>query len=285
MYSIKRENNATWDETIIKNNELSCRWIGQAGFIFRYGKYKFIIDPYLSDSLAIKYQDKKNKHIRTMPIPVQPSEIRELDWIFITHKHTDHMDIGTIPKLIELNPECRVYIPKATAEHAFNNVRIPKKNTIQVCSGERIQLSDNIYIEAIASAHEQLDCDENGNSYYLGYIIELGRIRIYHSGDCVPYDGLYEKLNGFNIDVALLPVNGRDVNRFNNNIPGNFHFQEAVELCRKAHIPMFIAHHFGMFDFNTIDPQELLENANGMGKDIDIIIPGIDETIIINNSN
>ena len=34
-------------------------------------------------------------------------------------------------------------------------------------------------------------------------------LTIYHSGDCAPYEGLARNLSGFQIDLALLPVNGR----------------------------------------------------------------------------
>jgi hypothetical protein len=31
-------------------------WLGQAGFLVRTPRYTFLIDPYLSDSLAMKYR-------------------------------------------------------------------------------------------------------------------------------------------------------------------------------------------------------------------------------------
>jgi hypothetical protein len=36
-------------------------------------------------------------------------------------------------------------------------------------------------------------------------------------------------------------------------VPGNFTLAEALELAAQAEIPAVIAHHFGMFDFNTVD--------------------------------
>jgi L-ascorbate metabolism protein UlaG (beta-lactamase superfamily) len=61
------------------------------------------------------------------------------------------------------------------------------------------------------------------------------------------------------ITLALLPVNGRDLHRAGNGVPGNFTLAEALALCEAAGIPTMIAHHWGMFDFNTVTREELDE--------------------------
>jgi hypothetical protein len=71
---------------------------------------------------------------------------------------------------------------------------------------------------------------------------------------------LQEQLERHQIQLALLPVNGRDELRRSKGIPGNFTLEEAVDLCRCSGIPILIAHHFGMFGFNTLNP-ELIDQA------------------------
>ena len=88
----------------------------------------------------------------------------------------------------------------------------------------------------------------------------FGKLAIYHSGDIVSYKGLQEQLARHQIQLALLPVNGRDELRRSKGIPGNFTLEEAVDLCRCTGIPVLIAHHFGMFAFNTVNP-ELIDQA------------------------
>jgi L-ascorbate metabolism protein UlaG (beta-lactamase superfamily) len=55
-------------------------------------------------------------------------------------------------------------------------------------------------------------------------------------------------------DLALLPVNGRDATRAQAGIPGNFTLDEAIALCAETGMTSLLAHHFGLFAFNTIDP-------------------------------
>ena len=73
---------------------------------------------------------------------------------------------------------------------------------------------------------------------------------LYHSGDTIPYEGLAERVKAHQVDLALLPINGRG-----KGVPGNFTLAEAIQLCHRADIPYLIPHHFGMFAFNTVDPE------------------------------
>jgi L-ascorbate metabolism protein UlaG (beta-lactamase superfamily) len=121
-------------------------------------------------------------------------------------------------------------------------------------------------ITGFAAAHEGLERDAAGRHVFLGYGIESGGLRIYHSGDCIPYPGLQDAVRRFAPQLALLPVNGRDGDRLAKGIPGNFTLDEAVALTRDAGVPVMVAHHFGLFDFNTLDPEEIdraAERADG----------------------
>jgi L-ascorbate metabolism protein UlaG (beta-lactamase superfamily) len=62
-----------------------------------------------------------------------------------------------------------------------------------------------------------------------------------------------EQLAEKQIDVALLPINGRDEVRLSRGVPGNFTVTEAIALCKAAAIGHMVGHHWGMFDFNTIE--------------------------------
>jgi len=58
----------------------------------------------------------------------------------------------------------------------------------------------------------------------------------------------------FGSDVLLLPVNGRDEARKAAGIPGNLTLDEVIALASASDAAYLVAHHFGMFAFNTIDP-------------------------------
>ncbi len=252
---------------------LYLRWLGQAGFYIGYNGNFLMIDPYLSDFLAEKYKGKEFPHIRMMPIPVHPSEITEVDFIFCTHGHSDHMDPGTLPLLAQKDSGRKFVVPKAEKIKAMER-GIPERQMILVNDGDSLSLNVNVKLDVIPSAHEKLDKNENSEYYYLGYILTIGPYKIYHSGDCVPYPGLAEKLKRSAIDIALLPVNGRDEYRQERGVPGNFTLNEAIELCRESNIPNLIVHHFGMFFFNTVSSDFLEQTVEtAKNESLNIVIP------------
>lgn len=231
-------------------------WLGQAGFILRFQKTTILLDPYLSDALAIKYKGKKYPHTRMIDPPVALSSLTHIDFFISTHSHSDHMDPGLIPVILQNNPDCLFILPESSKDIGMER-GIPKENMLFMNDGKKFMLNENISIHGVASAHEELDVDSQGNNLYLGYVFNFDELTVYHSGDCILYPGLKEKLDTFGIDLALLPVNGRsDILRYD-KIAGNFNFPEALQLIDDLQIPFMIPHHYGMFDFNTVNVEDL----------------------------
>lgn len=226
-------------------------WLGQAGFAIKSGETVIMIDPYLSDWLAQKYGGTEFSHQRLMPSPILPEEVSRVDFVLGTHFHGDHIDPGTLPILAQRHPQCHFVTPKAVSDRVAELV--PAAQSLSINAGERIALNETISVEAIPSAHEELTINERGEHEFLGYLLTIGDVTIYHSGDCTPYPELEQHLQNRKIDLALLPVNGRDAYRLSRNILGNFTLAEAVRICQNADIPLLLAHHFGLFDFNTIN--------------------------------
>lgn len=267
-------------ETALDDNAVALAWLGQAGFALRTSRLFALVDPYLSDHLANKYQGREFPHTRMMPAPVRPEDIEGVSFVCCTHKHSDHMDPLTLPAIAGRNPDCLFIVPAAEEAHAVS-LGLPTERVCPVDAEESIKLPGGITLTAIASAHETVERDDNGRCRYLGYLLRLPNVTLYHSGDCVPYDGLAERLAAASIDVALLPVNGRDAYRRDRGVPGNMTFDEAVTLCREANIPHFMPHHFGMFDFNTVPEDELRARAAQCGDAPACHVPDADTHFVV----
>lgn len=266
---------------------LRFRWLGQAGFYGKLGQTCFAIDPYLSDSLAEKYRGQHFPHVRMCQPPVPPEQLNTLDFVFCTHAHSDHLDPGTLPVLAAKNPSAHFIIPRSAMSKARER-GVPEAQMITVNAGEVVSLTSEIRLTVIASAHETLQQDEHGNEKFLGYILQYTpraasesrsaeshaeancraicsnemksdrhAMTLYHGGDGVWYPELSEILRSHQIDVAMLPVNGRDAFRAAHGVPGNFTFDESAKLCLESRIPILVPDHFGMFDFNTLDEETL----------------------------
>ena len=85
-------------------------------------------------------------------------------------------------------------------------------------------------------------------------------------------------------DIALLPVNGRDEYRRSHNVPGNFNFEEALQLCRKTDIAYLIPHHYGMFEFNTVDPIDLQKKIATSTMPLNVVLPQLNQAYCFSKS-
>jgi len=237
---------------------MELAWLGQAGFLLRIAGRVVLIDPYLSDHLAVKYRGTRYPHTRMMPPPVEADALPQVDLVICTHRHGDHMDPGALSVLAQAHPRCRFVVP--AAETAFaEGIGLPAGRLMGAEAGLPLQPLPglDLTLHPMPAAHEQLEQDGYGRHYFLGYVILTHGLRLYHSGDCVPYEGLAEAVRALSPEVALLPVNGRDAERMANRIAGNFTLDEAIHLCVVAGVPTLIPHHFGLFTFNTADPAEI----------------------------
>lgn len=231
-------------------------WLGQAGFWIETGAHRILIDPYLSDSLARKYQGQRNDHRRMMPPPVLPEALPRPDIVLVTHAHTDHMDPETLAPLARRFPDLPIVVPAARLDVARDRIG-PAAPLIAADAGQVITPLPGLTLTVLPAAHETLDRDAAGHHFFLGYAIRSGGLTLYHSGDCIPFDGLAAAVRALAADIALLPVNGRDATRLSSGIPGNFTLPEAIALAHSANIPFLIPHHFGMFAFNTLAEAEI----------------------------
>lgn len=232
---------------------IELAWLGQAGFLLRSRDRVVLIDPYLSDHLARKYKGTRFPHERMMPAPVAADALPRVDLVVCSHRHGDHMDPATLPVLAARHPRCQFVVPAPELRHALS-LGLPHGRLILAEAGRRLHPLPGLSLDPIPAAHERFEQDEDGRHHFLGYVLNVGGLRLYHSGDCIPYDGLPERLRTLAPALALLPVNGRDVERAAARVPGNFTLDEAVSLCRDAAIPHMIAQHFGLFAFNSADP-------------------------------
>lgn len=257
---------------------LNVFWLGQAGFALRSDKRLVIVDAYLSDALAKKYRDSLFTHRRMMPPPLAVDAAVKADFLLASHAHSDHLDPGLLGDFMKANPDCRLVCP-ASARTAAMERGAPKERIVAMEPGFRAQY-DGVSIEAIASAHETVAHNDAGEHLFLGFVIEMAGLRLYHSGDCVPYEGLAAELAKRRIDVALLPVNGRDEFRTSHGIAGNFTIHEAARLCLSAGIPFIVPHHFGMFDFNTVSEAEIAQRLDGC-VGLEYMLPAVDRMLVL----
>ncbi|MFN7924123.1 MAG: MBL fold metallo-hydrolase [Bryobacteraceae bacterium] len=222
-------------------------WLGHAGFALKYHAMTFYLDPHLSVGDG-----------RMMEPPLDPSRITHAHMVLTSHAHSGHMDPGTLTALLAASARAKVVLPKSAAEHA-RSIGIGYDRMSSTDNGLRIEYffnGDYIRIYAVPSAHPDLKYTPIGGYPYLGYLIRCGGCTIYHAGDCVPYEGLAERLKPYSVNVALLPINGNS----GGNGGGNFSIEEAAQLAEDIGAQWLVPMHYGTFARSNTDVNRFLDH-------------------------
>ena len=240
-----------------KDPQLHLWWLGQSGFLLQWQGTYLLFDPYLSDSLTKKYAGTDKPHVRMTERVIPPGQLNFIDILTSSHNHTDHFDPETIHPLLQVNPTMQLIVPAANRQSAAQKLAVAA-NRITAIDYQQPLTTRNLVFNAIPSAHESLETDPQGRYKYLGYIVRAGPFTLYHPGDTVRYPGMVDHLRRWEIDIAMLPINGRDPSR---GVAGNLDGAEAVKLAQDAGMRVVIPCHYDMFEFNTVSPSEFIRAA------------------------
>ncbi len=243
-------------ETRPSPGSLAIWWLGQSGFLIKSSLGLYVIDPYLSEHLTNKYAKTDRPHVRMTEAPLRGADLTFVDLALASHKHSDHLDPGTMPDLLAASPNAQLGLPLPLLEHA-RSLGLPRDRLIGLKAGQVIDHA-GCRVRAVPSAHETLDTDDRGNHLYLGFVLEAEGLRLYHSGDSLAYEGLEDWLGPRPLDALFLPINGRDPAR---GVPGNMTAAEAVALAGRVQPRFVVPHHYDMFTFNTVPVSDFTDRT------------------------
>jgi len=223
-------------------------WLGQHSFVIKSGTTILYLDPFLSQLDG-----------RLVPPLLDAGRVNHATLIFGSHDHLDHIDRAIWPSLAAASPDAKFVIPELLREQLSESLNIPMDRFIGVDDATRITHGE-VRVTGVAASHEFFDRDPATGRYpYLGFVIEIGGLTLYHAGDTVAYDGLLARLKRWKFDAMFVPINGRDAKRYKLGIIGNMTYQEAADLAGACQPRVVIPTHYEMFAMNLGDPYAFVE--------------------------
>lgn len=232
-------------------NSMAIWGLGQMGVGVKTTKSVLLIDLCLSDIL---YEQYSTIWQRAYEPPVHPEDIIQVDYYLITHEHPDHLDPLTIAPIFHKNPTM-TFIASGWCRSYLVALGIPDNQILSLSAMEPTTLADSdVTVTAVPSAHYEKDYDTQKGYRWLGYMIEANGVRFYHAGDTIIYEDYIETLKKLpQIDVAILPMNGRDYFReVEGPASGNLLPVEGVRLAHDLDWDYLIVGHNDMYPFNCI---------------------------------
>ena len=249
-------------------HRLHVWWLGQSGFLLKHEGSFLLLDPYLSDSLTLKYAATDKPHTRMTERCIAPEALDFVKLVNSSHQHTDHFDEATLLPLAETAGGIKLVVPAAEEDRARARVDgNPAIEFVTLNDGESTIL-DGWWISAVAAAHNEVERDEEGRCKFLGYVIQRHGFSVYHSGDTLWHPGLVGSLLPFQCDLALVPINGNKPER---RVAGNLNGTEAAALAKAIGAGLAVPHHFNMFEFNTEPPDEFVGTCARLGQSCQVL--------------
>lgn len=238
-------------ETRVPYGMIAVWGLGQASFVLKGGSDIVYIDPFvMGDDLV----ESRLGISRSYPAPIGPEHIDNADYCLITHEHADHLDPIAIAAMAKAKPDTLFMAPACCSDELLAQ-GVPRDRLVVADTRRSHGENDGgVVITPVPAAHEELETDERGYHRYVGYLIRMNGVTVYHAGDTVIYDGLAERLRGEEIQLALLPINGRDAFRNGRHIVGNMNYREAAELAHLAGFDMTVPMHYDLFAGNAERP-------------------------------
>ncbi|MCX7623332.1 MAG: MBL fold metallo-hydrolase [Thermomicrobium sp.] len=247
--------------------------LGQASVALAGGGRIVLIDPFFSP-----HPD------RLVSPPLDPMELDAVDLVLVTHEHWDHLDGPTCAAIARVSPASFVCPEPIVDQLAAAGV--PRERVRGVRPGTRYDFA-GVAIRPIAAKHGLHASDAytfgtvEGVPRFLGYVVELAGVRLYHAGDTIVYEGLEEAVRAERPDVALLPINGRDWYRERLDIVGNCDVREAAQLAAAIGAELVVPLHYDMFAANLADPGEFVRFVHERRLPVSVLVLPVGQPAIL----
>jgi L-ascorbate metabolism protein UlaG (beta-lactamase superfamily) len=250
-------------------------WLGQAGFAVRAGGVVMLLDPFLAPMAE-----------RASPPAFDPDDAVGVDVITCSHEHYDHLDLASLPAIARASPKARFIVPRPLVD-AVAAAGVPRQRIVGAQPDERIRL-DGVTLHPLPARHGvgmgdayTFGRELSGGLYrFLGFVVDDGVARVYHAGDTVAYDGQAARLRALDVDVALLPINGRDHFREAAGIVGNLDHREAARLAADADVDVVVPMHYDTFASNRGYPSHLVDLVSREELSLAVLIPTRDRPFL-----
>ena len=229
--------------------------IGQSGFVVRGGETTLVFDPYLAPSPR-----------RTFSPPFDGEALHGVDYVFCTHDHGDHLDPVAIEAIAIGSPAAR-FVVSSAAREKMASLGLSAERLVVAAVEEPVSLGP-LTVRTVPAAHGDRadplaecvwEADPERGFRFVGFVVDLNGVRLYHAGDTTIYPGMVERLKPLRVDVALIPINGRDWFREQRNIIGNTDHREAADLGHAIGADTIVPMHYDMFAGNPGNPGWFVE--------------------------
>ncbi len=203
--------------------------LGHSTFLVSYRGIRFLTDPFLSPHIF---------GIRRQKPALRPDLVPEVDFIFISHAHYDHLDMRTLRRL---KRNATLILPENTKPVLG---RTYFKKVLELKHYDSYSEGD-VKVISLPVKHNKGRSLLFPNTETSSYIIKVKDRIFYFGGDTAYFDGFKEYGEEFDIDIAFLPIGGYEPTLLLHKVHMNPF--EAVQAFIDLKAEFVVPIHYGTF--------------------------------------
>jgi L-ascorbate metabolism protein UlaG (beta-lactamase superfamily) len=235
----------TFGRLEVPANSIGIHWFGQNSFALKdsHGTV-LMVDPY--------FPRERPPSIFIHPMPPLDEGDLPVDIVLLTHDHGDHTCPESLLRIHSAFPKTHFYGAHESIQR-LGSLGIPEELLTVITAGD-VERSGSTLIHAVYSKPPE-GIKEDGipipDVEHLGYVVEMGSIRIYISGDLVEtfsrHTELLLPIIKLKPDIGFLTTHPTE---------GEFpDFKGSVEMAVNLGLKNAVPAHYGCFVKRTFDPK------------------------------
>lgn len=251
-------------------------WFGHSSYFIQIDGKKILVDPVLSNSVSPLSFTNKAFEGTTI---YTTEDIPEIDYLFISHDHWDHLDYKTI---LKLKSKIKTIIcGLGTGEH-FEHWGFDSDLIIEKDWNETITLEDGFVVNTVPARHFSGRSFVRNKALWMSFVLQTPSSKLFIGGDS-GYDSHFETVGKqFGpFDLVFLENGQYDKSWKYIHMTPNEVLQAAVDLKAKALFPVHSSK-FVLANHNWNEPLSKISELAETIK-INLFTPLIGEKININS--
>lgn len=234
----------TFNEMTVPEGKIGIHWFGQNSFALGDPQGRVVlIDPYFPRNRPAE------KFIHAEP-PLDEATLKT-DFVLLTHDHGDHTCVESLQRTRAAFPEA-IFVGPIESINRLRNAGFPE-DVLAVATAAATLNVAGFTVHATWSKPPE-GAPEDGirppDVDHLGYVIEIGGVRVYVTGDMIntfaDHEDLVEAVAALKPDIGLLTMHPTE---------GEFpYFEGAVKLAVELGLKAAVPAHYACFVKRTYDP-------------------------------
>ncbi len=252
--------------------DLSFTWLGHSAFLLQYGARNILIDPMLGERTSpVSFAGPK----RFSELPLTADELPDIDVVFISHDHYDHLDYRTI---LKIKDRAGVFICPLGVDAILRGWGVEEEKIFALDWWESVETGGLSFTLTPSQHFSGRDPLKRDTTLWGGLYIAGGPQSVYYTGDggyCKAFKEVGERLGAPDLMIA-------ECGQYDTAWPSMHMFpEETVQAGKDAKASWLIPVHWGSFSIcnHAWDDSVTRVTAAAADQGLDIAVPMMGQTV------